>query len=362
MYELERAPHEALGRAARRLAGGGALYLGGGIGVERIGPRDGAKFSVSQAGAKGTTFVGPLSAVTQAYTLAGKSTAADTPGGATAIDSPAVAARVQELDARAAEARRDLDRHRRELQAERSQSVFPWPTTVSNDSWRARRIPELEAELRSIAAERARLLGGDLSEAEVGKPGTNWKQVSPGANRKLAGLKAHYAKMAHPFTACVRDNTKRFGKEGAERVCAVLKDLIRKSTKWRKGGDGKVTEEVAAMLDAAAERLASIDELLGEGSVFRLVEGDFDAEDEHAGELADGAWADVALLALAGHPLAEMLVEVAPDDQARHRDGKWTNVLDRVRKSDEEPPGLQPQGVEPAAQESVVDSLLAGRG
>lgn len=61
------------------------------------------------------------------------------------------------------------------------------------------------------------------------------KDVGPGARKKLKGLLKHYAKMKRPFTACVRDNTKRFGREGAERVCATLKDIIRGTTKWRKG-------------------------------------------------------------------------------------------------------------------------------
>lgn len=65
-----------------------------------------------------------------------------------------------------------------------------------------------------------------------GKPGTNFKQVGPDARRRLRGLLNYYAKKPHPFRACVRDNRKRFG-PNAERVCAVLKDLIRGTTKWR---------------------------------------------------------------------------------------------------------------------------------
>jgi hypothetical protein len=62
------------------------------------------------------------------------------------------------------------------------------------------------------------------------------RDVGPDARKKLKGLLKHYAKKRHPFRECVRDNTKRFGKEGAERVCATLKDIIRGTTKWRKGG------------------------------------------------------------------------------------------------------------------------------
>jgi hypothetical protein len=60
--------------------------------------------------------------------------------------------------------------------------------------------------------------------------------VSPADKKKLRPLLKHYAKMKHPFTACVRDNRKRFGAL-TEKYCAVLKDLIVGSTKWR--GKGK---------------------------------------------------------------------------------------------------------------------------
>jgi hypothetical protein len=60
--------------------------------------------------------------------------------------------------------------------------------------------------------------------------------VSASDKKKLKGLLRHYGKMKHPFTACVRDNRKRFGSH-TEEYCAVLKDLIVGSTKWR--GKGK---------------------------------------------------------------------------------------------------------------------------
>lgn len=60
--------------------------------------------------------------------------------------------------------------------------------------------------------------------------------VSPTDRKKLHPLLRHYAKMKHPFTACVRDNRKRFGAK-TEAYCAVLKDLIVGSTNWR--GKGK---------------------------------------------------------------------------------------------------------------------------
>lgn len=76
----------------------------------------------------------------------------------------------------------------------------------------------------------------DLSEGELDAYLTialSAKDVTPADKKKLSGLLKHYAKMKHPFTACVRDNTKRFGRERAERICAVLKDIIRGTTKWR---------------------------------------------------------------------------------------------------------------------------------
>lgn len=62
---------------------------------------------------------------------------------------------------------------------------------------------------------------------------SNADRVGPKARHQLHGLLSYYAKKKHPFTACVRDNTKRFGQDRAERVCAVLKDIIRGTTHWR---------------------------------------------------------------------------------------------------------------------------------
>jgi hypothetical protein len=61
---------------------------------------------------------------------------------------------------------------------------------------------------------------------------SNADRVTPKAKKQLSGLLKYYAKKPHPFTACVRDNRKRFGNR-AENVCAVLKDIIRGTTKWR---------------------------------------------------------------------------------------------------------------------------------
>jgi len=78
------------------------------------------------------------------------------------------------------------------------------------------------------------------------KPGT--ANVSPADRTKLAPLLAHYAKMAHPFTACYRDQIKHgLSKDHAARRCAVLKDLIVGSTSWRKG---KRAKNLAELRDA----------------------------------------------------------------------------------------------------------------
>ena len=81
------------------------------------------------------------------------------------------------------------------------------------------------------------------------------KDVTPADRKKLKGLLEYYAKKPHPFTACVRDNRKRFG-PGAEAVCATLKDIIRGTTHWRKGGHKSAmsdTQLVTMMLAMARE-------------------------------------------------------------------------------------------------------------
>jgi len=79
------------------------------------------------------------------------------------------------------------------------------------------------------------------------------KDVTPADRKKLSGLLKFYAKKKHPFTACVRDNTKRFGRERAERICAVLKDIIRGTTKWRS------TERKKHLSEATMNELFQLD-------------------------------------------------------------------------------------------------------
>lgn len=62
---------------------------------------------------------------------------------------------------------------------------------------------------------------------------SNADRVGPQARNKLKGILKHYAKSPHPFADCVKDNTKRFGADGAKKICAVDKDIIEGTTKWR---------------------------------------------------------------------------------------------------------------------------------
>jgi hypothetical protein len=91
----------------------------------------------------------------------------------------------------------------------------------------------------------------------------NYQMVGPTTRKKLSGLLNHYRKMAHPFTACVRDNRKRFPGPGqAEKVCAVLTDLEKGTTKWRKGGSKKTGAKLSLSLDADGSVVERIDDEL----------------------------------------------------------------------------------------------------
>jgi len=128
----------------------------------------------------------------------------------------------------------------------------------------------------------------------------NHKLVTPAERAKLAPLLRHYAKSAHPFTQCVRDNRKRFGPR-TEQVCAVVKDLVRGTTMWR--GKGK---ELSA------------------SDLQRVV------------ELADASGADCdelrRLRALADRASAVELAFKA--DQVRDRFGRWTRVRQLLNAMD----------------------------
>lgn len=330
-YESSVAPQDALGRAARKLLNGGALYLGGGVGVEKVGE----KFALT-GGGKRETHPGPLSAVTAAFSRAGGSTAPDTPGGAKPITDPNAAARLRELFEEEKDSKRDLDRlEARKRRTEANTFGLPMRGPSVWDAYDESRLAELRSRLAQIETERKRLLAGGsveeaLAEAESGKPGTNWKQIGPREGAKLGPLVRHYMSKPHPFGACVRDNRKRFG-DRAERVCAVLKDYGSKTTKWRKGGKAReaIERELIEVAGEARERLLAIEEAFGEGKARELAEASpADLPSNLHRQLAEMAYADRSLLFLMGWMSEEELHEGTrgpgdpPPARARGRRGR----------------------------------------
>lgn len=85
--------------------------------------------------------------------------------------------------------------------------------------------------------------------------------VGPHQRHQLRGLLRYYAKQAHPFRACVKDNTKRFGPGQVEKVCATLKDIIRGTTHWR--GHPELDHGSPGAVAASDEQTPMIDEELG---------------------------------------------------------------------------------------------------
>jgi hypothetical protein len=85
--------------------------------------------------------------------------------------------------------------------------------------------------------------------------------VGPHQRHQLRGLLRYYAKKAHPFRACVKDNTKRFGPGAVEKVCATLKDIIRGTTHWR--GHPELDHGAPGAVAASDEQPPMIDEELG---------------------------------------------------------------------------------------------------
>lgn len=79
--------------------------------------------------------------------------------------------------------------------------------------------------------------------------------ISPQAKVKLRDILKKYAKDPHPFRACVKDNSKRFGPGRTEAVCATLKDVIKGNKNWRKGG--AKMDEGALVIDS--ETLLALD-------------------------------------------------------------------------------------------------------
>lgn len=309
------APHEALGRAARRLLNGGALYLGGGVGIEKlVGAQSAASYSVQQAAGKTVKFEGPLSAVMHGFTLAGSSTASDTPGGSAKVTDPAAAARLRELIDSEASNKREIARYERRLAVAAKQPApfMPGRTAYDDDAWERRRIGELKAELSQMAAERTKLLAtgkveeGALQEVEQARPGTNFTKVPAKNVAKLKGIIEHYKGMEHGFTTCVRDQVKHgLSDDHAKRRCAVVKDLGEGTTKWRKGGKAKVDEHLEYAIAEAWGRIVAVEDTLGAGMSVALVESSGAGWTPQLRVLAEGMRGDYTLLALAGHPLAE---------------------------------------------------------
>jgi hypothetical protein len=85
-----------------------------------------------------------------------------------------------------------------------------------------------------IGSESPRLISA-LAQADAFVKVANFEAVGPESRARLGPLMRYYAAKPHPFTSCVNDNTKRFGKDRAERICSVLKDLIIGNTRWRGG-------------------------------------------------------------------------------------------------------------------------------
>lgn len=83
----------------------------------------------------------------------------------------------------------------------------------------------LERERRSIESEIDKRVDLLLSNYQA-------VTANPSSMGHLRFLLKHYAKQAHPWKACFKDNFKRFGPKTAG-LCGVLKDTIRQSTHWR---------------------------------------------------------------------------------------------------------------------------------
>lgn len=122
--------------------------------------------------------------------------------------------------------------------------VTATPTPMNNDT-RVLSTKSTE-ELREDAERTER----ELNDEKVEKTKAA-ADVGPEARSKLRNLIRYYMGKKHPFTACVRDNTKRFGKERAERICATLKDIGTGTTKWR--NRGKAVDDVDDMCLALFE-------------------------------------------------------------------------------------------------------------
>jgi hypothetical protein len=65
----------------------------------------------------------------------------------------------------------------------------------------------------------------------------NWQLVSPHAREKLKGILKWARKQPHPFTECKAALVKKgTPPERANKICAVMVDMAKSRTTWRKGG------------------------------------------------------------------------------------------------------------------------------
>jgi hypothetical protein len=410
-YEPDGDPREALGRMARRLRGGGALYLGGGIGVERVSRMQGqgaAQMRVDgyKLTPNGEAHDGPLSAVTAAFTKAGGSTEPDTPGGATTVTDPAIAARLHELDGAQREEEATIRRFtvRQQARAKSGVSVgsgYGSPYTVDDGGWEQRRMEEAQANITAIKAERARLLSGKPDKATegemeprglIGEPLLEaGKSPEPFSHSKTSnwvaragGLPTFIQHVAHDILeskggistvsaaiAAAISQARKWAAKGNKEAAAAIAEWERKRAGNAAKGAGKAVteEEFIAALELAEQRLALVDETLGEGASVRLAVSSVDGP---AGALAETVRGDIELLAFVGDARAGLVVESTKwPQQARHRDGQWTNVLDRVRRrADAHPLEGPDRGLrlntphpepEPVAESGLIGALLEAR-
>lgn len=339
-YESGNAPHEALGRAARRLSSGGALYLGGGVGIEKQVTKQGDRYSIMQAGGKPETATGPLSAVMRAFALAGSSTAPDTPGGSAKITDPAAAARLRELNDEEKDLQRRIERMESRVKA-KQEGTIPSPNVVRDSEWEARELAEDRKRLSQLQAERKRLIEtGKVEEVEQARPGTNFTKIPAKNVKRLSPIIKHYRGMAHPFSTCVRDQMKHgLSRDHANRRCAVVKDLGQGSTAWH-GKKSKLKEAhdeaiVAERVRECEQRLGAIDAALGAGMAVELAERAGGFDDEKLNALGEQAFADLGQLFLAGQSFGVMWQETREmrvserfdPDQPRDFLGRWKKTL-----------------------------------
>ena len=149
------------------------------------------------------------------------------------------------------------------------------------------------------------------------KPGT--ANVSPADKSKLSGLLKHYAGMAHPHATCVRDQVKHgLSKDHANRRCAVLKDIIRGTTKWRNNegliaAAGKGDEEAAALLETALDAHRFVTEASEEFGGAAIAEMALQEADGEEGSLEEAAQQAIGVLNLYGAELVETVREAKPE-------------------------------------------------